>query len=600
MIPDYFLLINFTYEFNLLPSHLFTFHGESMQPKDIKKTGFFISCFILLLLYSCATETTPNSPSTSNSMSSDPHQSSSDEMHQGQTDVVGFRSIFQGYIKSNCSQEACHGGNKGIAGLRLVEVEEAYQQLIDINPTNAVAMEKGLKRITPYSLANSFLWHKINHTQDELSQKGWGAVMPMSSSRILDEESTLLIAHWIEAGAPLEGKEDVQWNTIEKASDDQYIQCDARTSEEMKNCFTANSIPNSLRLYTPPLTIPPHSEQLICSYLSMPIDQPLFVNRTLGQQMIGGHHAAVFLAVAPSDEVPHPCRDDEMSNFRFAAGAGGGGGQDTQLPSGVALRIDPGQQFVIQSHYLNPSDQEITVMDAVDLVLLTEEEVQHKVDPFAIIHGGFEIPAQTQGFSVKKRCRLEQDIDVYMLLGHTHDYGVLFEVYHHSMLLDEPRKLYHATDGPLLRDNPEIKYFDPPLPFLAGDEIEVHCMWDNTTEISLGWPEEMCVALMYYGPGEGWMTCDENDEVASVATSNDEQGCVSEGTLGNALGVGEICTASGGECADNEQAKMCLAVFDARANFCSFLGCSTDEECGQGALCLAQGPSSACVPLECQ
>jgi hypothetical protein len=40
-------------------------------------------------------------------------------------------------------------------------------------------------------------------------------------------------------------------------------------------------------------------------------------------------------------------------------------------------------------------------------------------------------------------------------------------------------------------------------------------------------------------------------------------------------------------------------VFDAQANFCSFLGCKDDEDCGSGAVCHAQTAGSACVPLGC-
>lgn len=522
------------------------------------------------------------------------------------SEPIGYEALFHDYLKPSCSQEACHGGEKGVADLRFVDVAESYEQLIQVSPTNGPAHMAGLKRVMPNSVDQSYLWLKLASAEAELSQRGYGALMPMSSGTQAGPNTLSLIREWIEAGAPLKGStpmdRGIQIDTSPRAGGDLYVQCDfdhQASEEELRSCFADSQVEGAIRLYTPPLTIPPRSEILLCSYLKMPIDAPLFVNRTLGQQMNGGHHAAVFLAVSPSDEGPHECRDEEMSNFRFAAGAGGGGGQDTQLPSGVALKIEPGQQFVIQSHYLNPTDDPLLVMDAVDLVTLPENEVLAKVDPFALIHGGFEIPPSDEPFEVRKRCRLEQDIDVYMLLGHTHDYGILFEFYHHSQLTGEPRQLYRATDGPLLRDNPEIKYYDPPLPMLAGDEVEMRCLWENDSGAPLGWPEEMCVALMYYGPGLGWMTCDEDDETPNLPSSSTDEGCVQPGAMGNELGVGRECSPSGGECIGAERATLCLATFDARANFCSFLGCQTDADCGQGAHCLAQGPSTACVPAEC-
>ena len=547
----------------------------------------FLSLLILSLLIACTEE------KESSSLNLD-------------SQVIGFRSLFQDYVKPNCSQEACHGGNRGIVGLRLVEVDEAYEHLINQDPTNASAFEQGMKRVDPTHLENSYLWHKLSHSSDHLSSLGLGSAMPPSGNLSAGEKTLNLVKTWIEGGAPLEGLSANElgqsFDQKDHLDEELYIQCDLgqNPSElDMHRCFPPVSDEHTMRLYTPKITIPPQSEVLICSYLDMPIEEPIYLNRTLGRQMLGGHHAAVFLAVTPSDEAPHECRDDEMSNFRFAAGAGGGGGQDTQLPPGVALKIEPGQQFVIQSHYLNPTDQSVEVMDAVDLVPIAEDDVHSRVDPFALIHSGFEVPVGGEPFEVRKKCRLESDIDVYMLLGHTHDYGVLFEFYHHTPMLETPRKLYQATDGPLLRDNPEIKYFDPPLPFKAGDEVEMRCVWENTTDVPLGWPEEMCVALMYYGPGAGWMTCDDGDETPKLPSANTGQGCVPNDYPGNELGVGQACTAEGGECADHERARLCLATFDARANFCSYLGCQSDEECGANATCLAQGPGTACVPNMC-
>jgi len=532
----------------------------------------------------------------------------------------GLRALLDAYLTPSCAQEACHGGERGIAGLRLVEAEEAHAALVGAAPTNANAAAGGLLRVTPGDVERSYLWQKLTLSQQALAEAGLGAAMPIAGrapgARTLDA-----VRAWIEAGAPLDGAalsaDDLSADDLDEGAarvEDAYVQCAVDPSvtatrareEAFEACFAApGDAGRTRRLYTPVITIPPRTERLVCSYLSAPIDAPMWVNRTVGQQMTGGHHAAVFLAVSPSDEPPHECRDDEMSNFRFAAGAGGGGGQDTDLPDGVALKIEPGQQFVIQSHYINATDAPMEVMDAVDLVQVEEETVRERVDPFAIIYSELDIPARAEGFEVRKTCRLQSPISVYMLLGHTHDAGVLFEFIHHAGGLGAgaARTLYRATDGPLLRDNPEIKYFDPPLPFAADDVLEVVCRWDNPSDEALGWPDEMCVALMYYGPGAGWMTCDTHDEVPNVAGrgegEGEGEGCVPPDAPGNALGVGRACTASGGECASAERARLCLATFDARANFCSFLSCASDEECGEGAVCLAQGPATACVPVMC-
>ncbi len=516
------------------------------------------------------------------------------------TQVVGFRSIFENYLKPNCAQEACHGGERGIGNLSFSDVDRAYADLLNIAPTNAKANDAGYLRVKANDAEKSFLYTKMTLDNNALSAQGFGAMMPMSSVVAAGDNTKNIIKDWINAGAPLDGIESTDFDSV-SINSEHYVSCDATDEEGMKSCFAAPQYPDqSVRIYTPVIEIPANTEVLICSYINVPLDQAIEVNQAIGQQMPGGHHIAVFLALAPSDEAPHPCRDDEMSNFRYTVGAGGGGGQDTQLPPGIAITIQPQQQFVIQSHYLNATDTPMKIMDAVDLVTIPKEEVTENVDPFAVIYSDLAIPANTMGFEISKMCRLEQDLNIYMLLGHTHNHGVLFEVYYHASDLAEPRKLYYATDGHLLKDNPEIKYFDPPLPFKAGDQIEVKCVWDNPTDQVLGWPDEMCVALMYYGPGGGWMTCDSADETPQVNGGDTQaEGCVDENAMGNDLGVGMACTVGGNECLSNSKAKLCLATFDSSANFCSFLGCQTDEDCGEGASCLMQSAANACVPYMC-
>jgi hypothetical protein len=512
--------------------------------------------------------------------------------------VASFKSIFENYLKPNCAQDACHGGSKGVANLTLTDLQTAYDQLINVQPTNTNARDQGLMRVSPNDPEKSFLWQKITGSPETLTANGWGAVMPTSSIALAGPHTKEIIQAWIKAGAPMAGTDLTDFDSVSNDMANHYTQCQATDEEGMKNCFEPPKFPDrSVRIYTPPLVIPPNTDTLVCSYLSVPLDRTIKVNQTIGQQMKGGHHSAVFLSLSPSMEPPHPCRDQEMSNFRFAISAGGGGGQDAKLPNGIAISIPQGQQLVIQSHYLNATNEPITVMDAVDLITIPEADVIEQVDPFAVIYSDLAIPAHTENFEVRKLCRLEEDLQVYMLLGHTHSYGVLFEIYYHSDSLAEPRKLYYATDGHLLKDNPEIKYFDPPLPFKAGDQIEVRCVWTNDTDHEIGWPEEMCVALMYYGPGQGWMTCDVGDDVPNLNSGNEmpAETCVAPDALGNEIGVGKACTPTGGECQNNNRAGACLALFDASANFCSFIGCQDDMECGSGAVC----HMTACVPVEC-
>ena len=310
--------------------------------------------------------------------------------------------------------------------------------------------------------------------------------------------------------------------------------------------------------------------------------------------MGGGHHTAVFVANSPQNDFePGECTDEDMMNYRYVAGAGGGGGLDTEMPEGVALRIQQGQQVVLQSHYINTTDEPMVVMDAVDLEYADDENVTI-ADPFAMLHSSFEVPPGEEHFEVVSECTADEPMEIYMLLGHTHENGTLFDF---EWIRDgeQPEHLYHATDGRLLRNTPEIKIYDEPLQIDAGDTFRMTCAWENTHDHPLTWPEEMCVALMYYGPSRGWMTCGSDDEYPSVIGS-DGEGCANPGDQGNELGVGRYCTHD--ECQDLE-ASSCLASIDPASNFCSIILCDNDDECGEDAVCVQQSAGSACVPEKC-
>lgn len=513
------------------------------------------------------------------------------------TTAPGFVQLYERYFRPTCTASACHDGERGIAGLSFADPRTAYQQLVDVPAVNGPANREGLVRVRPGDASRSFLIWKLNHSNDELAERGYGAAMPLAADALAGPMLVEAVRAWIEAGAPYRGLDDFEVDTRPALSG--YVDCDATDEAGMRDCFPPNENPDLyFRVFTPPIVVPPGEDATFCTYLPIVTEQTLYFRATRGRQMRGGHHIAVFYANAPSDDhTPHVCTNEEMSNYMFAAGAGGEGGQDTSMPPGVALRIEPGRQIVIQSHYINTSDQPRTVMDMVDIERTTLEESPTVVDSFAIIHSDFSIPPRTQDYVLEKECRLTEPMDIYLLLGHTHENGMLFEVERIPAGATTPELLYHATDGPLLRDNPQILTWDTPLRFEAGDVLRMRCGWDNNTGEALEWPSEMCVALMYYGPGRGWLTCDSGDETPQGRMPG-ETGCAMPTDTGNSLGVGRYCE-DATDCRGNGRATFCLAPFDAASNFCSFIGCRSDAECGEDTTCVMQAAGSACVPNAC-
>ena len=78
------------------------------------------------------------------------------------------------------------------------------------------------------------------------------------------------------------------------------------------------------------------------------------------------------------------------------------------------------------------------------------------------------------------------------------------------------------------------------------------------------------------------------------------ESCGQPGDEGNSIGVGRFCTRSGGECAVNSGARLCVADLapDQMQWFCSRL-CTTDADCGESAVCVGDSRGSGCTPAEC-
>jgi len=513
-------------------------------------------------------------------------------------DAPGYAQLHEQIFSKGCAVSACHGGDKGIGGLSLENAADSYAALIGVAPTNGAAAKDGLRRVAPGNLEKSFLWWKLTATSEQIGSHGYGAGMPLGAFDAPGPHSLAAIQSWIEAGAPMNGTDFVaDWGT--DTGETHYVQCEATDEAGLKACFGDAPDPTTaLRFTTPPLTLKPGTEHIYCSRLDVALDTDIIFHNAEGAQMVGGHHAAVYVSMAPEEGFdPVDCDDIDMGAMRFVTGAGGAGGQNLELPDGVGLRIRKGEQLIIQSHYINTSTEERVVMDAVDLVLSPTDSNPTIADAFSVVDSGFSIPPGATQFERIKDCVVDRDLDIHLLLGHTHDYGVLFDF---ELLLpeSEPQLLYHATDGPMLRDTPEIVYYDPPLHLNKGDKVRMTCRWDNTTGHDLTWPEEMCVAFMYYSPGEGFLICDTDSETPILLGGGGEGGCAKPDDAGNNLGVGKYCTDGGGEC-EGQDANFCIAAFSDE-NYCTVILCQDDSVCGENATCITEGPGSACVPNHCQ
>lgn len=250
----------------------------------------------------------------------------------------------------------------------------------------------------------------------------------------------------------------------------------------------------------------PVGDSFTCFYTDVFSPAELSVYAARGTQFTGGHHIIAHYANEPREVGYHPCTDEEMTNLHQIAGSAGAGSSESPiaLHDGLALKVPAGKQFVLQAHYINATDAPMTVNDTVTLLMMKPEDVRAYVNYFVTNDDSFEIPAQAN-YSHTTYCTLERDLDVVLTLGHMHEEGrryTLEVVDAAGTVMDTLRD--EAWTPSFTSHPPLTKYpADAPLHLPAGTRLRQTCEWDNTTAQPLLFPREMCLAFMYYFPGDG-------------------------------------------------------------------------------------------------
>lgn len=110
-------------------------------------------------------------------------------------------------FETNCSTSSCHGGSGH--PLHLVgSPDEIYQNLIDAIPTNPMAKENGYHLVDPGYPDRSFLFRKINRDLYKTAKISSDEGNNMPINQALSEVEREIIREWILFGAPKEGVVD--------------------------------------------------------------------------------------------------------------------------------------------------------------------------------------------------------------------------------------------------------------------------------------------------------------------------------------------------------------------------------------------------------
>lgn len=267
---------------------------------------------------------------------------------------------------------------------------------------------------------------------------------------------------------------------------------------------------DELQIMSPLITgITPGTDETLCSYVDVPIPMEIDVIGSRGQQSLGGHHAMVYIAHATHAAETHVCNENDMLSVRFVAGIGAEGATSLSvLPDGVSFRVPAGAQLMMQTHWINATNQTLEGQAAINLHVVPPSSDRVPADLFSVVNTQFSIPAGQSG-TASTTCPVGQSLSMFYLGGHEHAAGTHFKA-EQTTAAGATSTLYEHDWQPEYEFNPPVNSYPKASPLVVngGDQIKVTCTWDNTSGVKpLTFPTDMCVAFGFYFPGHGEIDC---------------------------------------------------------------------------------------------
>jgi hypothetical protein len=284
--------------------------------------------------------------------------------------------------------------------------------------------------------------------------------------------------------------------------------------------------PEGAMVFTPPeYTIPAFTEMQMC-WVGTYTGPDVGVDYLATYQAPNGHHLLLLQITADEDELPDgeafDCTSDDdlpMTDLEpvFVAGSEvieteAGPEFSYRLPEGMAVEMEEGIRYVVQSHYVNTTAEDILVNDQLVYTTIPADQVETWAAPMTHVVTDHPIqPGEQKTLSFD--CAWEQDIQVLFLGGHMHEWGTAFSVdWTHGDGTTE--RLYDIPVwDPLYRDKPPFNdYEGSGLQVAQGDVFTTTCNWFNTEDYVLDFPFEMCATFGMVYPTKVPLICEPEVE----------------------------------------------------------------------------------------
>jgi hypothetical protein len=250
---------------------------------------------------------------------------------------------------------------------------------------------------------------------------------------------------------------------------------------------------NGLQILFPVVQgIQPGQSLEYCTWTDQILQSEVDVKHAQVLQSLGGHHVVLFYTTKYQPPgTQRLCTDDDMATFRFAVGAAET--TDVDAPGDLVFRIPAGAQLVANQHFLNATPNTLDVQSAMNLTFADPGSAMVPAGSLAFLDDSMRIAPGDQTLDIQ--CVMNTAQPVWQVFPHMHEWGK------HASI-----NLVHAGVATSIFDGdwePDFAFHPPtfvrdistPLMMMPGDQLNLHCEWNNDTGSDLTFGLEMCVAF---------------------------------------------------------------------------------------------------------
>lgn len=177
------------------------------------------------------------------------------------------------------------------------------------------------------------------------------------------------------------------------------------------------------------------------------------------------------------------------------------------FPPGVAFLMEAGQRYVIDSHWINTTDEVQIGRVQMELGMIPASSVVHEAGTFNFDKAHLSVPPGTWTETVE--CDFgDQEVNILQLGPHMHAHGTHYAVDVIRLSGETERILEVESWHPSFREDPPLwNWGAGEMVIRPGEIIQTHCTWDNPSNQDLGFPEEMCTSFGAAYPMETNIFC---------------------------------------------------------------------------------------------